>query len=193
VPDMGTYPLNAVRNLFGAEPIAVHAVGTKTPDRGFNFQDTVAVTLLFPDERTGQFTVSYATAASEGFDLVGTKASIHASPCFMFGPTTGIAYVEKTSEGSKEHKFDPVEQFGNETQYFSDCILNDRAPEADGEEGLMDMRVLAAVERALETGEVVKLEPATRSRQVQPDQALKLEPADEPEEDELISVIPQSA
>jgi len=193
VPDMGTYPLNAVRNLFGAEPIAVHAVGTKTPDRGFNFHDTVAVTLLFPDERTGQFTVSYATASSEGFDLVGTKASIHASPCFMFGPTTGIAYVEKTSEGSKEHKFDPVEQFGNETQYFSDCILNDREPEANGEEGLFDMRVLAAVERSLETGETVKLKPATRSRHVQPDQALKLEPADEPQEDELISVIPQSA
>ena len=193
VPDMGTYPLNAVRNLFGAEPIAVHAVGTKTPDRGFNFHDTVAVTLLFPDERTGQFTVSYATAASEGFDLVGTKASIHASPCFMFGPTTGIAYVEKTSEGSEEHKFDPVEQFGNETQYFSDCILNDLDPEADGEEGLFDMRVLAAVERSLETGETVKLAPATRSQHVQPNQALKLKPADEPQEDELISVIPQSA
>lgn len=193
VADMGTYPLNAVRNLFGMEPIAVHAVGTKTPERGFNFHDTVAVTLLFPGERTAQFTVSYATAASEGFDLVGTKASIHASPCFMFGPSTGIAYVEKTSEGSKQHKFDPVEQFGNETQYFSDCILNDRAPEADGEEGLFDMRVLAAIERALETGEVVKLEPATRSRQVQPDQALKLKPAKEPAEDELIGVIPQSA
>jgi glucose-fructose oxidoreductase len=193
VPDMGTYPLNAVRNLFGAEPIAVHAIGTKTPDRGFNFHDTVAVTLRFPGERTAQFTVSYATAASEGFELIGTEASIHASPCFMFGPDTGIAYVEKTSDGEKKHEFDPVEQFGNETQYFSDCILNDRHPEADGEEGLLDMRVLAAVERSLETGETVKLEPAKRSRQVQADQALKLKPAKEPAEDELIGVIPQSA
>ena len=193
VPDMGTYPLNAVRNLFGLEPIAVHAVGTKTPDRGFNFHDTVAVTLRFPGERVAQFTVSYATAPSEFFELIGTKASIHASPSFMFGPKIGIRYVEKTSEGSKEHKFDPVEQFGNETQYFSDCILNDAHPEADGEEGLLDMRVLAAVERSLETGETVTLEPMTRSRHVAPDQALKLKPAKEPGEDEMISIIPQQA
>jgi glucose-fructose oxidoreductase len=193
VPDMGTYPLNAVRNLFGQEPISVHAVGTKTPDRGFNFHDTVAVTLRFPDERVGQFTVSYATASSEFFELVGTKASINASPCFMFGPKVGITYVEKTGDGSKTHSFDPVEQFGNETQYFSDCILNDRHPEADGEEGLLDMRVLAAVERSLETGETVSLEPATRSRRVDQKQALTLKPAKEPTEEEMISIVPQSA
>jgi len=193
VPDMGTYPLNAVRNLFGAEPIAVHAVGTKSPDRGFNFHDTVAVTLRFPGERTGQFTVSYATASAENFTLVGTEATIHAEPCFMFGPTTGIAYTETTEKGSKTHTFDPVEQFGNETHYFSDCILNDRHPEADGEEGLCDMRVLAAIERSLETGETVMLEPRQRSRHPLPDQALKLKPVKEPGEDELISVIPQSA
>ncbi|WP_426290989.1 Gfo/Idh/MocA family protein [Sphingomonas sp. TWP1-3-1] len=194
VPDMGTYPLNAVRNLFGQEPIAVHAVETKTPGRGFNFHDTVAVTLKFADDRIAQFTVSYATASSEGFELVGTKASIHAAPAFMFGPTTGITYVERTADGKeKTHAFDPVEQFGNETQYFSDCILNDRHPEADGQEGLFDMRVLAAVERSLETGETVTLEPATRTRHVTADQALKLKPAKEPSEDAMISIIPQSA
>jgi glucose-fructose oxidoreductase len=193
VPDMGTYPLNAARNLFGQEPVSVHAVGTKTPGRGFNFHDTVAVTLRFPGDRLAQFTVSYATAPAEFFDLAGTKASIHASPAFMFGPKIGISYVEKTSDDEKTHSFDPVEQFGNETQYFSDCILNDRHPEADGEEGLCDMRVLAAVERSLDTGETVTLEPMQRSRSVQADQALKLKPAKEPSEDEMISIIPQSA
>jgi predicted dehydrogenase len=193
VPDMGTYPLNAVRNLFGAEPISVHAVGTKSPKRGFNFHDTVAVTLRFPEERVAQFTVSYATAAAETFTLIGTKATVTASPCFMFGPTTGISYTEQTAEGSKTHRFDPVEQFGNETQYFSDCILNDRDPEADGVEGLMDMRVLEAVERSLETGETVLLDPVEPRRGIQPDQALKLKPVKEPSEKELISVVPQSA
>ncbi len=192
VPDMGTYPLNAVRNLFGEEPVAVHAVGTKAADRGFDFHDTVAVTLRFPSKRSAQFTVSYATASAESFTLVGTKATIVASPCFMFGPSIGISYVEKTDDGEKTHSFDPVEQFGNETQYFSDCILKGTDPEADGEEGLMDMRVLAAVEQSLKTGETVVLPPARRSKQVQPEQALKLKPAKEPSEDEMISIIPQS-
>lgn len=192
VPDMGTYPLNAVRNLFGEEPVSVHAVGTKTPDRGFDFHDTVAVTLRFPGEKTAQFTVSYATAAAESFTLVGTKATIHATPCFMFGPKLGITYVEKTEDGEKTHAFDPVDQFGNETQYFSDCILNGRDPEADGEEGLMDMRVLAAVEKSLETREAVALPPAERAKRVSSDQALRLPPAKEPSEDEMISIVPQS-
>lgn len=192
VPDMGTYPLNAVRNLFGAEPIAVHAVGTKTEDRGFNFHDTVAVTLLFPQQRTAQFTVSYATTSAENFTLVGSKATVEASPCFMFGASVGIAYTEITEKGKKHHRFEPVEQFGNETQYFSDCILHDREPEADGEEGLMDMRVLAAVETSLQTGEVVTLPPATRDRRVDAGQALRLEPAEQPAEDEMINIIPQS-
>lgn len=193
VPDMGTYPLNAVRNLFGEEPTSVHAVGMKTAGREFNFHDTVAVTLQFPGDRVAQFTVSYATAPAERFTLVGTKATIDASPCFMFGPKIGISYVETTAEGSKTHSFDPVEQFGNETQYFSHCILNDLQPEADAEEGWLDMRVLAAVEQALETGQTIVLKPVHRSRDIDPDQALTLKPAMEPKEDDLISVVPQSA
>lgn len=193
VPDMGTYPLNAVRNLFGEEPIAVHATGSKTPGRGFNFDDTVAVTLQFPGDRLAQFTVSYATTPAERFTLIGTKATIEASPCFMFGPKIGISYTERTAEGTKKHDFDPVEQFGNETQYFSDCILNDRRPEADAEEGYLDMRVLDAVERSLKTGVIIALEPYHRSRRIEADQALHLKPAKEPSEDRMISIVPQSA
>lgn len=75
----------------------------------------VAASMWRSEERVAQFTVSDATAASESFDLVGTKASIQASPCFMFGPKTGIAYVETTDKGETTHRFDPAEQFGNET------------------------------------------------------------------------------
>jgi glucose-fructose oxidoreductase len=194
VPDMGTYPLNAVRNLFGEEPTSVHAVGMKTAGRGFNFDDTVAITMQFPGDRVAQFTVSYATAPAERFTLVGTKATIEASPCFMFGPKIGISYVETKADGSKEtHSFDPVEQFGGETQYFSECILNDRQPEADAEEGWLDMRVLDAVERSLESGAPVMLDPVHRSRGIEPGQVLKLKPAKEPGEEDMISIMPQSA
>lgn len=193
VADMGPYPVNAARNLFGQEPLSVHAVGTKTGSRGFNFQDTVAVTMTFPDDRLAQFTVTYSGVTSDSFTLAGNKATIRAEPSYLYGPNIAITYVEKNDSGWKEHRFDPVDQFGNETQYFSDCILNDKQPEADGEEGLLDMRVLEAVERSLETGETIKLDPMKRSRHIESDQALKLKPAKIPSEDELTSVIPQSA
>ncbi|WP_110685027.1 Gfo/Idh/MocA family protein [Salinicola aestuarinus] len=193
VPDMGAYPLNEARQLFAAEPIAVQAIGTQDPTRGFDFHDTVAVTLLFPENRTAQFTVSYATAAIETFSLIGTQATVHASPCFGFGPELELTYVVDTGEARQTYRFEPVDQFGGEVQYFSDCILNDRQPEPDGEEGLMDVRVLAAIEQALDTGRTIELEPRSRDRYVTSEQTQTLTPAAMPSEDQLVGVITQSA
>jgi predicted dehydrogenase len=125
------------------------------------------------------------------FELVGTKAEHPCIAVVHVRPEGGHRLCRDDRRGSKTHSFDPVEQFGNETQYFSDCILCDLRPEADGEEGLRDVRVLAAVERSLETGETVTLEPLAHTRFVEGDQALKLKPAKEPREDEMISIIPQ--
>lgn len=192
VPDMGTYPLNAVRNLFGDEPISVFAVGTKTPGRDFNFADTVSVTLRFPDDRLAQFTVSYATSPVERITLIGAKATVEVSPCFTFGPEIAITYVEKTAQGSQTHRFEPVDQFANETQYFSDCILNDRRPEADAEEGLLDMRVLDAIKRSLDTGTIIGLEPVTRRQKIIANQSRAIPAGAQPSDTDLINVIPLS-
>lgn len=193
VPDSGTYPLNAARNLFGEEPLEVRAVGVKTPGRGFNFHDTVSVTLTFPDNKLAHFLVSYACSMVENFTLVGDRGTVQAGPCFMFGPGEGISYAATIDGRKTEHPHKPVEQFGGETDYFSECILNDRHPEPDGEEGLMDVRVLAAIEKALETGQTQKLEPARRSRHIEEDQVRNLTLASEPTPDEMISIVPQSA
>lgn len=70
VPDLGNYPINAVRHMFGAEPVEVTATGTRTPGRTFNFDDTVSVVLRFADGRIADFMVSYACAPVEGLDPV---------------------------------------------------------------------------------------------------------------------------
>ena len=60
VLDMGPYPVNAARYIFGDEPTeVVSAVGTRHPETGFDqsFDDTVAVTLRFPGNRLAQFTL----------------------------------------------------------------------------------------------------------------------------------------
>jgi glucose-fructose oxidoreductase len=72
---MGTYPINAVRNIFGLEPTEVTAIGFKTPGREFlkMDHDTIQVTLRFPGDRVAQFIVGYASAGTEGYKIVGTK------------------------------------------------------------------------------------------------------------------------
>lgn len=193
VPDMGTYPLNEVRTLFGAEPLRVSAHGIRTPGRTDDTADTVAVTLVFPDERVAQFTASYATAATENFTLAGTRGVITSSSAYGFGPDTSITWTVTDAEGnSTEHAHDPVDQFGGEAEYFADCIRRGVDPEPSGEEGLLDVRVLAAVEESLRTGAPVDLEPYERARRLDGGQERTVPAADEPGDDELISVTTQN-
>eukprot|EP01111_Echinosteliopsis_oligospora_P002524 TRINITY_DN1379_c0_g1_i1.p1 TRINITY_DN1379_c0_g1~~TRINITY_DN1379_c0_g1_i1.p1 ORF type:complete len:303 (-),score=72.84 TRINITY_DN1379_c0_g1_i1:399-1307(-) len=86
VLDMGVYPINAARNLFGTEPIEVYAKGTKHPESGFSndFEDTVAVTMTFPGNKIAQFTVSYFGNAVDEYTIVGTKGSIRMNPGFLY-------------------------------------------------------------------------------------------------------------
>ncbi len=89
VADMGPYPINAARMMFGAEPIEVHAAGTRRPELEFDFHDTVAVTLRFPGERLAQFVVSYAGSAGvNSYRVIGTKGDLRVEPVLICRWTT---------------------------------------------------------------------------------------------------------
>ena len=164
--DMGPYPVNAARYVFGDEPTeVVSATGTRHPQAGLgDFDDTVAVTLRFPEGRLAQFVLSYYANTIDSYTVVGTKGSIQMNPGYMYGKPLeqSIAIGESKSHES----FKNTDHFGGELKYFSDCILNDIDPEPDGEEGYADVRVLEGIARALETGMPQKLEPFTRSRRI---------------------------
>ncbi|MCO5414158.1 Gfo/Idh/MocA family protein [Ralstonia mojiangensis] len=179
VSDMGVYPINAVRNLFGEEPVEVSACGVRDPDLPFNFDDTVSVTLRFADHRVAQFVVSYSGASIDQYRILGTKGDLEVSPGFMFG--VGLKYRATIDGKTHEQAFDATDQFGGELQYFSDCILNNREPEPNGEEGLADVRVLAAIERALESGQPQNLGPFQRQGRMETAQVRKLLPVPSPE------------
>ena len=101
----------------------------------------------------------------------------------MFGSGVKIAYKTKISEKEDSKTFPETDHFGGETEYFSECILKDVDPEADGEEGIMDVRVIMAIKKSLESnGKIVKLEPADRKRRPTKDQVKKLPLANQPSE-----------
>ena len=172
VADMGPYPINAVRNLFRAEPIEVVARGTRRAHLGYNFDDTVAVTLRFPGDRIAQFTVGYGLNTVNEYRVCGDKGDLLVKPAYAFpGP---IGHQLTVGAATSGRSFGALDQFGAETRYFSDCVLHDRDPEPDAEEGRLDVRVIAAIERALETGKAQELEPYHRAKHPAPDQAIAL-------------------
>lgn len=176
VPDMGTYPINAVRNLFRAEPTDVMAWGSET--LGFGFHDTVGVTMRFPENRLAQFTVAYGLNSVDEYRVVGEDGTLRVSPGYALNK--GLHHTLTVGESTTESAFRQIDQFAGETAYFSDCILNDRDPEPDGEEGLLDVRVLTAIERALATGRAQELTPIYRSKRPLLDQRSDFPPASKP-------------
>ncbi len=180
VADMGPYPINTVRNLFASEPIEVSAVGVRTdPERFRDFHDQVAVNLVFPGARLATMLMSYSGAELEDYRIAGTLGDLYSSPAF--GMNTAMKHVTTIGKSKREESFPKTDHFGGELKYFSDCILNEKRPEADGEEGLLDVRVLAAVEKALGTGQPQQLQPYTRRRRPTEDQVMKLRATEEPQ------------
>ncbi len=181
VYDMGPYPINAVRNLFGDEPVEVRATGLRHPELGFtDFDDTVHVMLKFPGNRIADFIVSYSMPAIDEYRVAGTKGILQSNPAYMFGEGKALAHEIIIGEKKSSEDYKATDHFGGETKYFSDCILTDANPEPDGEEGLCDVRVIEAIRRALDTGAPQTLEPYHRKRRIDPDQEQRLSPVKAP-------------
>jgi predicted dehydrogenase len=173
VLDMGPYPVNAVRNLFGAEPTEVFAFGSRHANSGLgDFDDTVTVMLRFPEGRLAHFVVSYYGNAIDAYTVLGTKGSLQVQPGYTYGESLEHFLILGDKEDKVSYK--STDHFGGEMKYFSDCILHDIDPEPDAEEGLADVRVLEAIQRALETGQVQTLAPFARSKRIDPDQVVRL-------------------
>ena len=185
VPDMGPYPLNMVRNVFGAEPIRVSATGVNTDperfrdERGQPFADTVTVTLTFPAERVASFSLAYSGGDVDEFRVVGSKGDLYANPAYQVG--SSMKHEWTVAKAKSTESFKTTDHFGGEMKYFSECILEDRQPEPDGEEGMLDVRVLEAIERALTTGQAQDLPPYKRTRRPDPKQVQRLSQVKEPE------------
>lgn len=166
--DMGPYPVNAARYVFGSEPTAVvSAVGTRHPGSGLgDFDDTVAVTLRFPENRIAQFVISYYGNTVQTYSVIGTKGAVEMNPGYMYGNPLEQTVAMGQKESSKSFK--NTDHFGGEMKYFSDCLLSGKDPEPDGEEGYADVRVLEGILQALRTGRPQELEPLNRLKRIDP-------------------------
>ncbi|MFO1202514.1 MAG: Gfo/Idh/MocA family oxidoreductase [Tabrizicola sp.] len=159
LPDVGVYCLNAARHIFTAEPLAVQAMASRPADdpRFAEIDASVAVTLRFPGDRLAQFFCSFGSGMSESIRVVGATGELLLDPAFKFDSAPRLTLRSEGQETTVA--FDQVDHFSGQIAYFSDCILHNSSPEADGEEGLADMRALLAIDEAARSGDTVRLEP----------------------------------
>jgi predicted dehydrogenase len=156
VYDIGIYCLNAARYLMQAEPVEVSAMLARTKDRRFDeVEETASVMLRFPEGRLATFVVSFGAADAARYEFVGTKGRVVLDPAYEY--SEGLKQCVTIDGETEEKSFPRQDQFGGEIEAFSECILNNREPEASGFEGLADMRVIDAIFHSAATGRTVRL------------------------------------
>ncbi len=150
--------------MFQDEPIAVTAVKSQGDQdtRFTEIEETYAVTLTFPRGRIAQFIASFGADQTDVMTVVGTKGALEMSPGYQF--QYGYSIKHRVSMDIVETPFDQVDHFGGQVAYFSDCIISKIEPESNGQEGLLDMEIMIAVERAAATGKSVALNLERRDR-----------------------------
>jgi glucose-fructose oxidoreductase len=174
--DIGIYCINAARALFGDEPLEVRAACAGTLDE---VEESVSATLRFSNERLASFTASFGAAKVSEYRLAGTKGDLAVEPAYDYARP--LRHRLTLDGEMRERRFAKRDQFAPELLYFSDCILQNRAPEPGADEGLADVRIIRALYRSAASGQPVRLAPFAKRERPSLEQEIRRPPIDKPE------------
>ncbi len=120
--DVGCYPVNVSRMLFGAEPITVKSSILRDPDFG---TDAVTSAVLDFGGRHATFTCSTQIEDKQGVSIVGTKGRIEIEIPFNIPPDrpTRLLHIAggdpPVAPSVEVHEFATVDQYGIQADAFS--------------------------------------------------------------------------
>ncbi len=117
--DVGCYPISAARFYFAQEPILAYAQGNFDPEFGVDMR--MAGVLEFPTGRAlidCAFDQPYRTE----MELVGESGTIRIPRSWLPDPEASLTIKDKTERLPLEN------QYVDEFEHFSQCILNGTTP-----------------------------------------------------------------
>jgi predicted dehydrogenase len=176
--DIGVYCINAARYLFQAEPESVVGMRASRPQAPLDqASEMLSCALRFPGGRLASFTCGFGAHAVSTLQLVGDAGSLRMTNAFNF---RGDRQLEAEGHHDQSRTFPETDHFGPQLAYFSDCVIEDRTPEPDGEEGLIDVRIIQALYDSLDRGRPVELS-LRRDRRPVPGMAMEYPAVPAPE------------
>jgi len=163
VDDLGIYCFNAARYLFQAEPLDVTAfAASKSDDPRFDeVPEMVTAIMHFPGDRLASFACGFGEAKVSSYQVVGTEGALKVDPAYSFADD--LKHTLTIGDKTKQQTFPMRDQFAPQLLHFSNCILNNIPVEPSGQEGLVDMKIIEAIRRSIETGQTVKLDLPPRA------------------------------
>lgn len=143
--DLGIYAIQGARYSIGSEPISVTAQEYKTDYKKFSEVDeTITWQMEFPGGHISNSTTSYTVPANRLY-ISTERKWLQLFPAFSYHGIEGW-----TNKG--EMNLPDIKQQAAQMDDFSKCILDSSESNASGEEGLKDLKVIAAIYRSIEKG-----------------------------------------
>lgn len=154
VGDVGVYPINAARYVTGEEPIEVFAQAHQPADdpRFREVPESVSCLLRFPSGVLANLDCSFGTHRSDFYRVACAQGTIELTPAFSYSGQQLMTHHSSESDSLAivtHHEMNQANHFAAEMKSFSQSVLADRPPRTPGEEGLADMRVLAALAESI--------------------------------------------
>jgi predicted dehydrogenase len=146
--DIGIYSLNAARYLTGEEPVEVSAIeATDRNDPRFRtVEDRINFLLRFPSGIEAVCVSSYSSNHN-AYRVTGTEGWIDMEPAT---PYEGHAMRIRRDGSTAPRTVPPARrnQFAAQLDHLAECVAAGTAPIVPGEEGLADLKVMAAIYRS---------------------------------------------
>lgn len=157
ITDLGVYPINTTRFVLDREPVAVQSA-MYSGSEGFEDvpDERAAATIRYEDDVLASISASQNSYKDGFLRVTGTEGQLVLEPAFL--KPSGLTVSRNGLDTTYDlPEMGEAEQMQAEFDYFSECLLDGREPLADGEHGVVDMRVIRAAVESAETGERVEL------------------------------------
>jgi predicted dehydrogenase len=154
--DIGIYSLQAARYISGEEPVEIDAMSYTTPGdvRFKEVEETINFQLRFPSGILANCTSSYGYSGQNKYRVVATKGWFELEPATSY---TGLRMKIRRNGATEDRDLPQRDHFALEMDHMSECVMEDKEPLTPGEEGVRDLRLMAAIYEAARTGRTVKV------------------------------------
>ncbi len=143
--DVGCYPVNLCRAIFGRPPqvvaARVHVTGPTSVDMATN------AVLDYGEGCFGLFDASFELPPRQGAEIVGEEGIITLPVPFTPGNYAMTAFITKNGQMS-EQQFERVDQYQLEVEHFATCIRSQREPALYISETLENLATIEAIYEA---------------------------------------------
>ena len=154
--DIGIYALQSARYISGEEPVEINAMTYSTPGdpRFREVEETINFQLRFPSGVLANCTSSYGYSSQSHTRVICTNGWYEMDPATVYD---GLRLYVHRNNLSEEVNLPAKDHFTLEMDHMSDCVMNNQEPLTPGEEGLRDMKLIAAIYEAARTNKTLKV------------------------------------